>query len=459
MNRLNCGFAQAEITPDPAMGIYIDGYGSRMAPAEGIRDPLYVKVCAIQSGEETFVIAVFDICGFHETLKNRLRIAIREYTGLADRQIAVCATHTHAGPACGILKHFPINWIYWNNVCILAAETVKKALSSTCACQLRFGYGKELTLPFNRRGKEIIDRRVLVCGFYDEKNRLKGVISSASCHPVCITDMKLSADYPAIMTARASSEYPGVPFLFLQGRGADIDPNFPNRDRVAMQPRLGKEFSDSVFEALNTLEKNGVSQGELSSLYRTIHVPLQYLKKEQMEAEAIQRKRNVDAAQAGIEAAQNATKQGNANPDLPKLQLAKTEALVEYFWMKENMEKQADGIPVSVKADLQIVIGKGGFAFVFAPFELLTPTGNQLEAIMVRHGIDPMHCFVIGYSNGTNGYLIPSSECSEDNYEVNVAAYWYNLPGVYCPDSEKEVLAAYEEMANILTRNRKEPMK
>lgn len=41
-NSTRFGFAQTVITPD-AQAVYLDGFGERITPAEGVRDPLYVK--------------------------------------------------------------------------------------------------------------------------------------------------------------------------------------------------------------------------------------------------------------------------------------------------------------------------------------------------------------------------------------------------------------------------------
>ena len=421
---LYCGFSQADITPKPEE-VYLDGYGHRVTPAEGVRDPLYVKVWAIRSGTDVFVVVAFDVCGFNNELKERLRGYIKSFTGLIDGQFAICATHTHAGPACGVLQDLPINNIYWNQVALIASETIKKAISSVCEGRLRFEFGKELMIPFNRRGKDIIDRSVRVCGFFDNGDRLKGVISVANCHPVCNTDMDISADYPAILTKRAAEQYPGVPFIFLQGRGADIDPHFKGETRTQMHEKLGKEYADSVFYAISTMAGDGLADGSIQSLYKTFEIPMKYPTYEEI--------RN------GLERYKSEIISVSCDND-------RRYAAVELNWHMKALSSVTDKGNISIYTDFQIISIGGAAVFVFIPFELLTATGNKLEGILSKLGYNSKQIFIIGCSNGTNGYLAPSDECVDSGYEISGAAHWYGLPEC-CAESEKAVIEIVSEMA------------
>ena len=432
MHKLYCGFAQADITPAPEE-VYLDGYGHRITHAEGVRDTLYVKAWAVKSENDVFVTAAFDICGFNNELKEHIRGYIKEFTRLKDECFAVCATHTHAGPACGVLQGLPVNNIYWSRVGVIASEAIKKALDSVCEGELHFGFGDELTLSFNRRGKNVIDRRVRVCGFFDNDGRLRGIISTANCHPVCNTDMNISADYPAVMTKRAAEEYPDVPFLFLQGRGADIDPHFTGETRTEMYEKLGKEYADSVFNALSRMTGAGLADGKIQSLYRTFKIPMNYPSEEKI-------KNNIKLYKDEII---NAQSTGDMRC-----------AAVEFNWHMKALSCVTDGAEPCVFADIQIMSIGGTAVFVFVPFELLTPTGNSIEEILIKRGFAAERIFIIGYSNGTNGYLAPSEECGNSGYEISGAAHWYGLPEC-CAESEKAVISAVSLLAEELFNNEK----
>ena len=294
MGNLYCGFAETDITPEPGHH-FLDGYGFRMGPAEGVRDHLYARICAMKDGENRFVLISMDVCSMAGEMGRRMRMMIRGLTGLRDEEFAVCATHTHAAPGVGCLGDVPTNWIYWKHVAIQISETVKEALDSVCAGEFRFAFGKELKNIYNRRGRDVVDRRVFAAGFFDEDNRLRGVIGSPSCHCVCNVSMDISADYPAVLAARAAERYPGVPFLFLQGRGADIDPIAKGEEGLLA---LGNEYAESVFSALEEMKDSVVKEGPVKSLFRTIRIPLSYPTREELEDGLAKAKEEVFGAES-----------------------------------------------------------------------------------------------------------------------------------------------------------------
>jgi hypothetical protein len=88
-------------------------------------------------------------------------------------------------------------------------------------------------------------------------------------------------------------------------------------------------------------------------------------------------------------------------------------------------------------------------AIAFVPFEMLTATGNAVERILASLGANAPECLVIGYSNGTNGYLCPSAEADEAGYETAGAARWYGLPECSA-ETEKAVLRGVHSLADRL---------
>ena len=141
MTKLLCSFAQCEITPDLEKETVIqDGYGSRFTPAEEVRDPLYAKIACFKQEENTFAIVSMDICGMSEKRKNTLRAWIGGISGLKDEAFALCGTHTHAGPACGVLGYLPENEFYWDRVGKTVGFALKEALSHWEEATLSFGY-------------------------------------------------------------------------------------------------------------------------------------------------------------------------------------------------------------------------------------------------------------------------------------------------------------------------------
>lgn len=435
MEKLYCGFAQAVITPEPG-SVFMDGYGFRVTPAEGVRDDLYAKVCAIKSGEDEFVLIALDICGFDNTLRDCLRGWIRTCTNLKEHQFSLSATHTHAGPACGILKDLPVNRIYWDNVGRTVAETVEKARENRIPGEFRFAFGDELTLAYNRRGRKCIDRRVTACGFFGEDGTLAGVLTKANCHAVCNKDMNLSADYPAVLTREAAKKYPGAVFLFLQGYGGDINPLETREQGMVSHEALGLDLTKCVFAALDKMTEPGISEGTVASRVQNIFAPMAYPPVEDV----------VESERAWLKVLKETTA---IRPQTPATELRCRVATVMMAWNRRVMYRLQKGIPAGIESMIQMaVIGKDA-AFVFIPFELLTETGLAIEKILTGCGLAPEKCFILGYSNGTNGYLAPAADCGKYSYETVDAVRWYDTAEC-TPETENRVLQTVEKFSGDL---------
>lgn len=402
--KLLCSFVQDDITPLPSESVYQDGYGNRFDPAESVRDPLYVKVAALACGESRFVTVSLDLCGLGENLRSSLRSLIRGICGLKDSQFGLCATHTHAAPACGVLYYFTQNREYLLRISLLAAKAVKRALESLQEAQMRFAYGKELAFIENRRGKTEVDRRVPVCAFYGKDERLLGVIASASCHAVCICSQRISADYPSLLSAEAAKRFPGVPFLFLQGRSGDVDPlGMGKEEEEGICTRLGTEYAESVLGALEQAQSVPAIPF-LQTDFAQVTFPMRYPTEEEAQkplAKALSRFESEDA-------------------------FRRRHALVDLQWYELMFSQKEAGLPPQITAPLQVALLGREIALVFLPFEVLTVTGNAVEARLKDLGIREV--LVIGHGNASMGYLAPSAEAEDPTYETGGASPWYHLP-------------------------------
>ena len=400
MDQLYFGFAKADITPAIADGVYLDGYGFRLSPAEGILSPIEAKVCVLQGGANGVPFALFsiDVCGFSDQVHHRLRNWISLLTPLAQDRIALCATHTHAGPAAGVLWGLPVNMLYWDKVGKQLGVLANEALADLEAGELRLSYGTPFTASANRRGREIIDRRVPVLAAYGKDGALRGVIASASCHAVASNDMRISADYPGVMAEIVGAKC-GVPVLFLQGRGADINPTEDAMSAGKTRPQVpGEVLAASVLAGLTASADCVVTNGDVRSVTRTVELPYAYPSMEEIEEKLASLKTSFAE---------------NFKPRSTEMDL---------LWHEMARNEVAGGNQfVQVPVLLQLV-SVGDITLAFLPFEVLTSTGNAIEAML------PQHTLVIGYANGTHGYMAPADECGLGDYETCRSAHWYGMP-------------------------------
>lgn len=418
-----CGFSEAKITPQPE-SVYLDGYGFRVEPAKGVRDDLYVKVCALKDTEDNrFCIVSLDICGFNGEVSDIIKFHISMKCGIDSKQIALCSIHTHAGPACGVLQDLPLNNDYWNHVGEVAGDCVNSAFGCIKPCGFSSAFGNELASLHNRRGRGFADGSVRVGSFVDTDGNLLGLLARASCHPVIQTSYDISADYPSVLT-RLSKEY-SVPFVFLQGSCGDVNPYFdaPLTENERIE-KLGGELADSVQSVLGSEKSEVCFDGLLSSSFDFVKVPMkEFPSKEELDLSVKETAEKYYASQGRVD----------------KHCLLR---LLNYY--RGCSEKVSKGVSPDIVVPLQ-VLKMYDSVFVFLPFEVLTNTALAIEEKLVGLGFKRESVFVIGYSNHVFGYLPPKEEIALGGYEVLSAPTWYDT-AFFSEDSEKVVLDSIFKM-------------
>ena len=81
MNPIKIGFADRIITPT-LNGTFLDGYGHRVSPAEGVRDDIHAKVMALSDGSSTQLLFTLDLIGLNPRLYTLVSTQISDLTGV-----------------------------------------------------------------------------------------------------------------------------------------------------------------------------------------------------------------------------------------------------------------------------------------------------------------------------------------------------------------------------------------
>ena len=423
MDTIKCGFSECAITPIP-YEVNMAGYGSRIMPCKGIRTDVYAKIAVLSSLKQTLYFVAIDVCHLDKCVMDILNEHIAYYCKIDVSKIVYCASHTHTGPICDE-SIAGTNLIYWHRKAEDIARAMKKAIDSMEDCTLETKTcNKELTYIYNRMGREEVDRRVILCVFKNLKGEIKGVFANASCHCTCLGDDYISADYPAILTEKMKNEMPGVPFLFLQGRGGDTNPNRPlfGEDRVGIYEALGKEFYETVKDGLN--DPAGVTEKniDLKCNRKTIEVPcVDLLPIEEYQKTLLE---------------EYALMYNEPRP------VFKREILAEVEYNKKCIELAKKGENVKVKAEIQTFKINDETIFVFLPFELFCITGNTIEKELEKLGYKYGKIFVIGYTNDVKTYLPPKKYYKDGGYDLGgrgSGSHWNGLPE-YAENAEDIVI-------------------
>ena len=427
-NTLRLGFADAIITPPHPEYIYLDGYGFRLSPAtEGVRDDLHAKVCAMVEGEKVFLLFSLDIIGLREDTYRLVTSQISDLTGVSREDMALSCIHTHAAPASGILDELPIDTDYFAWMGEVCGRAALRAIERACPVTASFAILPEtLQTSHNRRAnREVIDRSIRAVAFHDKSGKLRGVLTSAACHAVVNTAHSISADWLAELNKLSTDE---VPYLFLQGRGADINPQLYLKLPIdEMIERLGRELSIPVARFAAETPCGESLVGELKRYYETVRIPMKEMTDLASVREAIAR-------------------ESKAYREIAPDDMQKHFVLRQLQWWR-HMERMIEtGEDFALRVPLQaLAIGKA-CVFLFVPFELLTLTGNKLEDMFKEAGFARETIYVCGYSNMTEGYLAPVEEFEYGGYEVAGAAHWYNIPEA-SPMSEPTLLEWFRKVS------------
>lgn len=425
MSKLRCGFADTVITPE-LNGTFLDGYGFRLSPAETIRDDIHAKVCAMESDGEMHLIFSIDLLGLNPPLYKLVLNQIADLTGVPKEHIALSFIHTHAAPCAGLLAEMPQDYDYFARVGELCGEAALRAMERVCPGSFHFAVlPEQLQHCYNRRGREgVIDRSIRAAAFYDESGKLRGVFASSACHAVINKEMSVSADWLRELNKLSSDE---LPYLYFQGRAADIDPCFEGKPSIEEKITvLGKELSEPVTAFLDRAQAGKPVEGDFICRYEWVTLPMMELSVEELRASA---------------------KKLSAEYFAEEPSSVKRHITLRYLqWTRHMIDMAENGEPYEMTVPLQMMSCGREFVFAFVPFELLTLTGNKLEEMFKTVGFARESIYICGYCNSVRGYLAPVEEFAFGGYEVEESAAWFDIPRT-CEDTERTVLAWFEKQA------------
>ena len=451
---LFAGMARKDITP--GTDVHMDGFGSRQGAVLGHLDQLSVKGLILTQGEFSHAFLSFDICGASEELELEMATQICAYHELPRASLTLSFTHTHAGPACGVLKDLPIDQDYWDDVITKANACLADAKQSAVPAVLRFSKSN-VNFPVHRRevkdGKVILgenengyaDNSVRILSVYAKEradSKPLGFIVLASCHPTCLPgdNRYFSADYPAALYQGISETYSDAVVMFINSGAGDVAPRrLSSEDSLTQAHRCGKELADAVLESLphsrivtsqadDVLIRNDfryalASFGSLP--------PLSELKEKMVENRIFM-----------------ATAKRTGQP--PNMEHADKRLT---NWFSQAVSRAEQGIESRhVAVPLQVVLICGSVLFITLPFEVFSSTVKKILAHVQSAGYNPDETFVCGYTNGVYGYLTPKNVIKEGGYEAETAYIWYGLPAPYSKRCEEEIITAVTKMIEDLKK-------
>jgi hypothetical protein len=395
---LKAGIAKIDITPTESL--YMGGYDEscRMGPSDGVYGKIYSRALVFDDGTRKIVFVEVDIVSLPGEDYLPLRQLIATETGVPVENILLGCTHNHAAPFPGT-NNSESEWYRQFNTRIV--KTVKDAIVNLEPVKIGGGSGKSY-IAMNRRkrmedtigyitfdennssqsyGKHKtefpvkihemegvyrlganpegpIDDQVVIMRIDKLSGEPKAVFVNYACHGTSLggRNNKISPEWSGHMLEYIEKNIPGVIGIFAQGAAGDINPRFVGG-------------IDGYEDSLENTANLGYEIGkEVVSVFNTVKTDL---------------------------------------PLNPAIKTNHQEIVcpLKYDHVVKNFRNTTYEVPTTaVRID--------AFTWVTFPGELFHQIGKDIKA-----GTHARYPFLVGYCNGSVGYLPTQQAYSEGGYE------------------------------------------
>lgn len=422
------GLSAVRITPEEPLPMC--GYSPNMS--EGVLDDLYAKAMAVEDADSSqAVLLTADLLFFRAPFAEVISRKIMDETGLERRQILLNASHTHAGPVCGVKDPGRFDLPedqrrdvqeYTERLIEQLVQLVPAALADLKPGRLSWSAG-EVGFVMNRRliGPEgkcrgmgpnpagPVDRSVPVLRVDWPDGRLRAVVFGCACHPVTLdgANRKISGDYAGVAQRYLQTRHPAAQAMFVIGCGADAN-SHPRGgpQQEAWVTRHGEALGKEVDRVLSDemLEIGGHLKTELAP----VDLPLEHT--------------------------------------FSRRQLEEMAGDGQTYWHKQNARGMLETLdrnqPLPKTYRSSIALWRFG--------DDLTLVGLPGEAVadyvpMIREALGPAGLWIAAYCNESFGYL-PTAEILERGGHESMGLTL--AVGLFSPRIEEVVIATVRQLAD-----------
>ena len=284
------GISRAVITPQKPL--WMAGYGSRTAPAEGKLHDLFIRALALEDAAgHRGVILSSDTLGIPKSMYDEICELLKSRHGLDRSQIMLHASHTHCGPVLKGALHdiYPVSdqqlrdideYSAWLTAEIVA--TIGKALGNLEPATVSRGMGmadfavnrrtnREPDVPSLREQTLLlgpVEHTVPVLAVKSADGKLKAVVFTYACHNTTLSFQQWCGDYAGFAQFSLEEQHPGAVAMFCMGCGADQNP-LPRRT-----VELCKDYANKLSSAVEAVLARSLIPVASSLESRHAFVPL-----------------------------------------------------------------------------------------------------------------------------------------------------------------------------------------
>lgn len=412
-------------------GITMAGYDDRKQGNIGTHDELYTKALTIDNGVQKFVIITIDLLGLDDDMVNKITEKINKAEKMDEKNIFICASHTHSAPAVcrwkiseDISSMNDDNKELRNKIIDTIADNAVNSMKSMIPVEIGFGKGICSDVACNRIDKNLpTDHSVNVIELRKQDKNPLCIIVNYTCHPTVMgaDNLFITADYPGILQKSIEDHFPESTAMFINGACGDQSTRFTRKSQDFNEVfRLGNSVYESTIKALEN-----ISDFQSWVDMKTIKEPVEFPKKQLPSyAEALKRleeaKINKDKAESGKaepwEIRQAVTKYQGA---------AITLELIKY--LKDDYK---------IYSELQLM-QLGDTLITGMPVELFVEYGNEIKKIS---GFK--NTIIAGYTNNMLGYVYTPESYEDGDYEAWSSIFAINT-GNFIIEKVKDLISAF----------------
>lgn len=243
---LEVGFSKEDITP--AIGknpVYIAGFGHNRI-AQGVSDPIYVRVMVLRSGGKNYAFACADLIGLFKEQVDEIRKELKDF-----ENVMVSCTHSHEGPdTLGLWGQSPLtSGVDPEYMVLLTKKTVsaiKNAAKNLTPCKAEIAKVSIPELIHDGRDPQVKMDELLTLKFKNSESETSlGVVLFWHSHPETLGsgNKKISSDFVGytINEIEKTTKSPAIVFTGAVG-------GLMTSLKVSVKNKKGEELKDGTYE-------------------------------------------------------------------------------------------------------------------------------------------------------------------------------------------------------------------
>jgi len=422
---LKAGLCAIDITPPP--GVRQAGYAGRTLPSLAVHDPLWARALVLDDGLSRVGLVGLDLGGIPTSLLEQVRERAASRGGIGPEGLLLGATHTHSGPHLWSEEPTDLKREYAESLPARVGEAISGAVASLAEASVSVASGWA-AVGINRRellpGGRVqlgrnhfgpFDPELGVLRVDDAHGETIGVVMNYAAHALCLAEDNylLTADYPGHACHYVENRLGKGVSIFFNGAAGDVNPRegpmyhgVLNGGSFLAAQHAGDAIATETMKVLPQAEK--IENAKLACVSRKIELPTNP-------------ERAMNAAEERVGAAE-------ARP------LARGYHFDRYLIWDQRVEgpEQACRHLERVNArgtkpvEMEIqVIAIGDVVLLGWAGEVFCELG-----MMVKAGSPYSRTYVLGYANGSVGYIPTPDAYALGGYEVECALHLADNAGL-----------------------------